>query len=97
MAVGTLWPPAVIRTGLALKRYYNNQDTKSSAFGTGWRSAWHRSLNPVSASAVIVSRPVADRPVRLDLVAEVKVSDLDRGQSAAPSGLRGFAGGQAGE
>jgi RHS repeat-associated protein len=43
-------------TGLALTRYYNSQDTTSSAFGAGWHSTWHRSLNPVSAGMVIVTR-----------------------------------------
>ena len=43
-------------TGLALKRYYNSQDTTGGAFGTGWRSAWQRSLTPVSSGTVIVTR-----------------------------------------
>ena len=43
-------------TGLALTRYYNSQDTTRSAFGVGWRSAWHRSLNPVSATVAVVTR-----------------------------------------
>jgi YD repeat-containing protein len=43
-------------TGLGLTRYYNSQDTTGSAFGAGWHSTWHRSLNPVSASTAIVTR-----------------------------------------
>ncbi len=43
-------------TGLALTRYYNSQDTTRSAFGIGWRSAWHRSLSPVSATVAVVTR-----------------------------------------
>jgi YD repeat-containing protein len=43
-------------TGLALTRYYNSQDTTKSGFGTGWRSGWHRSLNPISAGTVSVTR-----------------------------------------
>ena len=31
-------------TGLALTRYYNSQDTTSSAFGKSWHSTWHRGL-----------------------------------------------------
>ena len=37
-------------TGLGLTRYYNSQDTTSSAFGAGWHSTWHRALNPISPS-----------------------------------------------
>jgi RHS repeat-associated protein len=43
-------------TGLALTRYYNSQDTTSSAFGSGWHSTWHRSLNQISATTVTVIR-----------------------------------------
>jgi YD repeat-containing protein len=43
-------------TGLALTRYYNSQDTSSSAFGTGWHSTWHRSLNQTTPMTVIVTR-----------------------------------------
>jgi RHS repeat-associated protein len=43
-------------TQLSLTRYYNSQDITSSAFGAGWHSTWHRSLNPISASTVIVTR-----------------------------------------
>lgn len=43
-------------TGLALRRYYNRQDATGAAFGTGWRSAWQRSLTPVSPGTVIVTR-----------------------------------------
>ena len=43
-------------TGLTLTRYYNSRDTTRSAFGVGWRSAWHRSLDPVSANVAVVTR-----------------------------------------
>ncbi len=38
------------------RRYYNSQDVTESAFGIGWHSTWHRSLNPISPSMVIVTR-----------------------------------------
>jgi uncharacterized protein DUF6531 len=43
-------------TGLALTRYYNSQDTTSSAFGAAWHSTWHRSLNLSTAGMAIVTR-----------------------------------------
>jgi RHS repeat-associated protein len=43
-------------TGLALRRYYNSQDTIGAAFGIGWRSAWQRSLTRVSPNTVVITR-----------------------------------------
>ncbi|MGH6812103.1 MAG: DUF6531 domain-containing protein, partial [Methylocella sp.] len=42
-------------TGLSLVRYYNSQDTSATAFGTLWRSPWHRGLR-VSGNTVTVTR-----------------------------------------
>lgn len=41
--------------GPGLTRYYNSQDTASSAFGHGWHSTWHRGL-AVSGTSVTVTR-----------------------------------------
>jgi YD repeat-containing protein len=43
-------------TGIELTRYYNSQDVRSEAFGTGWHSIWHRALNPINSSMVSVTR-----------------------------------------
>lgn len=42
-------------TGLSLVRYYNSLDTGGSAYGSNWRTAWHRGLT-LSSTAVIVTR-----------------------------------------
>lgn len=44
-------------THLELWRYYNSQDVSTSAFGTGWRSSYHRTLNQQSSSSIIIPRP----------------------------------------
>lgn len=43
-------------TGLALRRYYNSQDTTNSALGTGWRSAWQRSVILIPGGTAIIFR-----------------------------------------
>ena len=42
-------------TGLSLVRYYNSLDTGGSAFGSNWRTTWHRALT-VSGTTVTVTR-----------------------------------------
>ena len=42
-------------TGLGLTRYYNSQDTTSSAFGKNWHSTWHHGLT-VNGNMVTVTR-----------------------------------------
>lgn len=43
-------------TGISLRRYYNSQDTTATAFGTGWRSTWDRSVLSSNANTVEVVR-----------------------------------------
>jgi YD repeat-containing protein len=63
-------------TGLELVRYYNSQDATSAGCGTGWHSAWHRSLHPLSSDTVSVTR--ADgRAERFTLKAGVWQADPD--------------------
>ena len=46
---------AASNTGLGLTRYYNSQDTTSSAFGPNWHSTWHHGLT-VNGNVVTVTR-----------------------------------------
>ncbi len=41
---------------LALRRFYNSQDTTATSFGVGWRSTWHRTLKQVNATTITATR-----------------------------------------
>ncbi len=41
-------------TGLRLDRYYNSLDVSTSAFGSNWRSTWHRGLIQTATGVIAV-------------------------------------------
>ncbi len=41
---------------LALRRFYNSQDTTATSLGVGWRSTWHRTLKQVNTTTVTATR-----------------------------------------
>lgn len=51
-------------TGLALQRYYNNQDTTASPFGAGWRSTYHRALIIPALPLVNYARLTSRTPIQ---------------------------------
>jgi RHS repeat-associated protein len=63
-------------TGLSLTRYYNSQDTTSSAFGNAWHSTWHHGMT-VSGNSVTVTRADGRRDVFTNNGASIYTADPD--------------------